>query len=335
MAVAPVDESVWLRHIEGVGSTFASHYNHGFFAMVMWFRNLVFYRLGSGAALSADTLDTGLATRACQPCGALERETRGWVPPWSDDRLARVVQGRALIAMGVERRLLPAAVVRREADERARALAAQRGYPVGRKELRELRAQVEDELLPRAFTQRRAVRAYVDAERGWLVIDTASANVAEAMLELLGKTFDGLVIEPPRTRLAPVSAMTDWLAAGEAPSGFTLDRDLELRAADAEGATVRYVRHHLEGAEIREHIGAGKRATRLGMTWRDRVSLVLDERLVLRCLDFLDVLREQAGTAEDEEARLQQDFALMSGELAQLLDDLVEALGGGEEEGVL
>jgi recombination associated protein RdgC len=297
----------------------------------MWFRNLVFHRLIAGADMPADVLDSFLASHACQPCGALERETRGWVPPWNDDRLVRVVQGRALIAMGVERRLLPAAVVRREADVRARALAAQRGYPVGRKELRELRALVEDELLPRAFTQRRAVRAYIDAERGWLAIDTASVNVAEAMLELLGETFDGLTVEPPRTRLAPISAMTDWLAAGEAPGGFTLDRDLELRAADAEGATVRYVRHHLEGAEIREHIGAGKRATRLGMTWRDRVSFVLDDRLCLRRLDFLDVLREQAGTAEDEEERLQQDFALMAGELAQMLDDLVEALGGAEQ----
>ncbi len=297
----------------------------------MWFRNLVFHRLVAGADMPADVLDSRLASHACQPCGALERETRGWVPPWNDDRLVRVVQGRALIAMGVERRLLPAAVVRREADERARALAAQRGYPVGRKELRELRAQVEDELLPRAFTQRRAVRAYIDAEHGWLAIDTASANVAEAMLELLGKTFDGLTVELPRTHLAPISAMTDWLAAGEAPSGFTLDRDLELRAADAEGATVRYVRHHLEGAEIREHIGAGKRATRLGMTWRDRVSFVLDDRLCLRRLDFLDVLREQAGSNQDEEERLQQDFALMAGELVQLLDDLIEALGGAEQ----
>jgi recombination associated protein RdgC len=133
--------------------------------------------------------------------------------------------------------------------------------------------------------------------------------------------------------MSPGAAMTTWLSEGDAPAGFTLDRDLELRAPGDERATVRYVRHALEGEEIREHIAEGKSATRLGMTWNDRISFVLTEDLQIKRLAFLDILKEEAeGQAEGREGRDEErfdiDFALMSGELAKLLAALVEALGG-------
>ena len=69
--------------------------------------------------------------------------------------------------------------------------------------------------------------------------------------------------------------------------------------------------------------------TRLGMTWGDKISFVLDDKLQIKRLSFLDILKESSeGQAENEDERFDLDFALMSGELARLLDDLVEALGG-------
>ena len=121
--------------------------------------------------------------------------------------------------------------------------------------------------------------------------------------------------------------MTGWVAEGEAPSHFTLDQDLELRSA--EKATVRYVKHTLEGEEIRQHIADGKVVTRLAMTWGDRISFLLNENLQIKRLSFLDLLKEQADSqAENEDERFDIDFTLMTGEVAQLLNDLLEALGG-------
>jgi len=121
--------------------------------------------------------------------------------------------------------------------------------------------------------------------------------------------------------------MTGWVADGEAPGGFTIDQDLELRSA--EKATVRYVKHTLEGEEIRQHIAAGKIVTRLALTWGERISFVLNENLQIKRVGFLDILKEEAdGQAENEDERFDIDFTLMSGEVARLLDDLLEALGG-------
>jgi recombination associated protein RdgC len=92
---------------------------------------------------------------------------------------------------------------------------------------------------------------------------------------------------------------------------------------------VRYANHSLEGEEIRQHIAAGKIVTRLAMTWNDRISFVLNDLLQIKRLAFLDLLKEQAeGQGEDEDERFDIDFTLMTGEVAQLLDDLLAALGG-------
>ena len=121
--------------------------------------------------------------------------------------------------------------------------------------------------------------------------------------------------------------MTGWVADGEAPVGFTLDQDLELRSTDK--ASVRYVNHTLEGEEIRQHIATGKIVTRLAMTWNDRISFVLNDQLQIKRLAFLDILKEQAESqGENADERFDIDFTLMTGEVARLLDDLVTALGG-------
>jgi recombination associated protein RdgC len=123
--------------------------------------------------------------------------------------------------------------------------------------------------------------------------------------------------------------MTDWLAADEAPSGFTVDQDTELRATGEGKATVRYVRHTLEADDVRRHIAAGKQCTRLAMTWSDRVSFVLTESLTVKRVTPLDVLKENNdGMTQNDDERFDTDFALMTGELSKLMGDLVQALGG-------
>src|SRR3569623_134434 len=123
--------------------------------------------------------------------------------------------------------------------------------------------------------------------------------------------------------------MTGCLAADEAPAGYTVDQDTELRATGEGMATVRYVRHTLEAEVLRRLIAAGKQCTRLAMTWADRGSFVLTEALVGKRVTPLDVLKEGSeGMSMNDDERFDTDFALMSGELAKLLEHLVEALGG-------
>ncbi len=298
----------------------------------MWFKNLAVYRLPAGLKLNIPALEEKLATLTMQPCGNMDRETRGWISPRGDDRLLHVLNGQVLIALGMEAKLLPSSVVNQFAEDKAAEIEAQQGFKVGRKQMRELKDQVTDELLPRAFVRRAQTWAWIDPVNGWFVVDVATPAKAEALLEALSKSVDDLPVKNLHTELSPATAMTDWLLSGEAPAGFSIDRDLELRAADEGKATVRYVRHELEGeevaAQIAAHLAAGKQATRLGMTWNDRISFVLGEQMEVKRLTFLDILKEQTEAGESADEQFDLDFALMSGEVAKLLADLVAALGG-------
>ncbi|MBI5330389.1 MAG: recombination-associated protein RdgC [Betaproteobacteria bacterium] len=295
----------------------------------MWFRNLQIYRLPAAWDMDAPRLEERLARSPLQPCGGLDLQTSGWASPRDDDALAFGLNGQILIALGVEQKLLPASIVNQFAKDRADAITQQEDRRVGRKELREIKERVIDELLPRAFARRRTTRAWIDPVHGWLVIDAAARGKAEEVISQLVKNLDELPAKLLNTQQSPGAAMTGWLAAGEAPAGFTLDRDLELRAPGDERATVRYVRHALDGEEIREHIAAGKQVTRVGMTWNDRISFTLTEDWQVKRVGFLDILKENAeAQAESAEEQFELDFTLMAGELAKMLADLVEALGG-------
>lgn len=293
----------------------------------MWFRNLQIYRLPKEWNTTASQLEEQLAQHRLAGCKASQSQSMGWVEPCEHGALVHSVNRQWLIALGVEQKLLPVSVVRQFAKDRAKEIEERDGRKVGRKEMKELREQITDELLPRAFVRRRTTFAWIDPLNGWLIVDAGAQGKAEELLEHLRRSVDGVPVKPLKLAHSPAALMTTWISEREAPAGFTLDQDLELRSP--EEGTIRYARHALEGDEIRQHISRGKTATRLGMTWDDRISFVLTDSMQVKRLAFLDILKEASeGQSDDANERFDLDFTLMAGELARLLDDLIGALGG-------
>lgn len=296
----------------------------------MWFRNIQLYRLPEQWDMTAERLAEQLSRLSFQPCGSQDMQTQGWAPPLQDE-LVHNVAGQWLISLGVEQRLLPGSVVKQVCEDRAVEIEEQQGFKPGRKQMKELKEAVTQELLPRAFTRRRRVYAWIDPKAGYLAIDTASRSAAEPLIEALHKALDELPLKLVNTELSPGAAMTDWLSAGEAPVGFSIDEDCELRAIDDESSAVRYVHHSLEGKEIREHIASGKQVSKLGISFDDRVALLLTDKFEIKRIQPLDVLTDKGdseGDAKSREEQFDADFALMTGEMGKLIPALLEALGG-------
>ena len=299
----------------------------------MWFKNLVVYRLPADWAVSAAELEQQLTTRTLQPCSPLEMLSRGWVAPSSTGRLVHTVNQQHLIALGANQKLLPASIIRQVTTERAEALAQEQGLPVGRRQMRDLKMRVTEELRAKALTRRRVTRAWIDPVNGWLVVDAAGVAKAEELLEILRDTLGSLSVAPIETERSPQLSMGVWLKLGEAPLRLTIDQDLELRAANQTKAAIRYSHHPLDGKEIQTHLSAGMFPTRLGLTWQDRIAFVLNEKLQLKRIEFLEMSKDTADGGElDAAEQFDIDFTVMAGELAKLLSDLVAALGSGEQE---
>ena len=291
------------------------------------FKNLVFHRLPADWSLSAAALEDLLAKRTLKPCGPFDMSSRGWVPVMHGGRLLHTVNQQHMIALGTEDKLLPGSIVRQVAEERADVQAAEQGFPVGRKQMRDLRARVADELRARALSRRRVTRAWIDPLAGWFAVDAASVPRAEMVVETLGDTLGSFAPVALATERSPHAAMASWLLRGEAPARFSIDDELELQAADKTKTIIRYIRHPLEGKEIRAHLGVGKYPTRLGLTWHDRIAFVLTDKLQLKKLDFLEMNDQGTQDETDPAEQFDIDFAVMAGELANLLKDLSSALG--------
>lgn len=293
------------------------------------FKNATIYRLPAPWAMPAQELEALLAPQAFAALSSLEMQSQGWVSPRGNDQMVHVVNRQLLLRLQIESKILPASAINKVAKERAAELEEQQGFPPGRKQTKELREQITDELLPRALSKTAAMLVWIDPVNGWLVCDTGTPARAEDALKLLLKAIPKFPLETLRTVHSPLSAMTGWLASDEAPAGFTVDQDAELRASGDGKATVRFVRHTLDPADVRRHIESGKQCTRLALTWSDSMSFTLTENLTIKKIIVLDVLKEDSAvTGKNDDERFDGDFMLMTGELAKMLNDIVDALGG-------
>jgi recombination associated protein RdgC len=266
-----------------------------------WFKNLQVYRLPAPWPMTAEQIHDQLVPYAFTPGGTLEGQTKGWVSPRENDSLVHGIKGQLLLSMRTEKKLLPTSVINQFTKAKAADIEAQQGFKPGRKQMREIKA--------------------------------ASSGPCDEVIELLHKSIDPLPLALLHTNQGAAAAMTNWLLADEAPAGFSIDQDTELRSTGDSKASVRYQKQSVEVEEVRRHIHAGKQTTRLAMTWADRVSFMLTESLAIKRVAALDVLKEQAdvGGAGDDE-RFDADFVLMTGELAKLIADVVDALGGEQQK---
>lgn len=286
----------------------------------MKFANLQIYCIPAPWAFSPLQLQAALEHNVAVPISGSETMCQGWgvVSPDSITPLVHVVNRQMLIKLQTERKLLPAKVVNRVAREKAAELEKSQGFAPGKKAMKELKERAADELLPRAFPVLSETWTWIDPVNGWLVVDSSSSGHTYDAIKMLIKSVDNIKLELLHVQRSPVACMTAWLDNEvEAPAGFTIDQDATMRSGKAE---VRYKRHTLDMTDMASHIAEGKQCVRLAMTWNDKISFVLDESLTVRSVKTLDVLRND----DHSEGHV----ALMTGELALMMADLVQALGG-------
>lgn len=293
----------------------------------MKFGNALLYRIMNAAALpSLDVIEQALSALPFAPCGATQIESSGWVAPREENGpMVESVAGQWFAKMMIETKAVPASAVKRKLAERVKQIEETTGRKPGRKESKELKEDITLELLPVAFPKQVAIGVWIDPKRGTLVLDTPSQTRADTVATSLVKAIEGLALSLSHTATEPSAAMASWLVEQEAPDGFTIDRDCELRATDESKAVVRYANHPLDIDEVREHVQDGKRPVRLAMTFDDRVSFTLTEGGTIRGLEFLDGTVKEENNGADE---FDTNATIAAGELAALIARLTAALGG-------
>ncbi len=297
------------------------------------FKNVIVYRIAPQESEALPKLEEGLDKARFAPCGASQERSAGWVEPRGEAHapLVESIGGQWIMKFMVEAKVVPGTVVRRKLEERIAQIEKETGRKPGRKESKELKEDVLLQLLPMAFTRQGATPVWVDPQAGWLVVGSSAQARADEVVTALVEALPGVTVVPLYTQQSAAAAMSDWLVSQEPPAGFSVDRECELKAGDESKAVVRYARHPLDIEEIRAHIEQGKLPTRLALTWQDRVSFVLTEGMQIKKITFLEGVFEGGGNQKED--GFDADAAISTGELGQLVPDLLEALGGEMPEG--
>ena len=308
------------------------------------FKTASFFRIDKDFVLPPlDALEEALQAARFVPCGATEPETNGWTAPRGNKSAALVesIGGQLILKLSTERRPVPASAVKAAVEERIEKYKQETGQErVGAKIKKEFKEEVIFELLPRAFTKRSSTLLWLDPVRRFLVVDTGSLSGADKVVTFLVEALSeipgsrpGIGVKPVQTHMSAAASMSHWLSSQEAPLGFTVDRDCELKTPDDQKSTVRYARHTLEIDEVAQHIASGKVPTQLALTWNDRVSFVLTDTAQVKKLKLLDVVLDGVQEGGKDDDGFDTDAAILTGELSALLPDLLEALGGEMGEG--
>ena len=297
------------------------------------FKNALVYRIDQWEPPTQADIERRLEAGRFAECAPSQPEAAGWVEPRGEKHgaLLESVGGQLILQLCTERKPVPSGVVKQQLEARLDRLEAETGRRPKGKAKKELKEQVVHELLPRAFPKRASTLVWLDLEARLVMIGATAGKQTDAVVTRLIDLFGGLRLAPLQTALSPATAMAGWLSEKEAPRGFSIDRECELKQPDSEKAAVRYARHTLEIDEVGEHIKQGKLPTQLAMTWNGRVSFVLTDTLAIKKIKLLDVVLEQGGQA-DADGGFDADVAITTGELRGLLPDLIEALGGPLEK---
>ena len=301
----------------------------------MWFKNLLTYRLTQEVPFEPEALEAALASKPARPCASQELTTYGFVAPFGkgeDAPLVHVSGEYLLIAARKEERILPSSVVNDAVKEKVEEIETEQMRKVYKKERDQIKDEIIQAFLPRAFIRRSMIFAAIAPRLGVILVNSASAKRAEDLLSTLREVMGSLPVRPATVKIAPTATMTDWVKSQQTAEGFYVLDECELRDTAEDGGIVRCKRQDLTGEEIQLHLSTGKVVTQLALAWQDKLSFILDDKMVIKRLKFEELLQEQAEQDGGDEAAQQFDasFLLMMMTFTEFLPVLFEALGGEE-----
>ena len=229
----------------------------------MWFKQISFYPLNKDKLPELETLADKLGESEFARCQGLEWFSEGFAAPVPfSPELVFPADYTWRVALKKEEKVLPAGVIRDILDDKVLEIQNNEARNVGRKEKQELKEQITDDLLPRAFTRSSRTQAIFDTRRGFLLVNNAASAKAENVLTKLREALGGLEASLPNTKQSPSGLMTSWLLNGHCEGGFRDPTGLGVARTDCVRTDA--------GLYAQAYSVSGRIAGRGGDAWRRR-----------------------------------------------------------------
>lgn len=320
-----------------------------------WFKSLTVYKFADVFDITPQALHPKLARKRFSPCAPDVKASVGWVAPIGaeDGDLIAECAGVLLMCLQAETRRIPAEALRQTLAERVQEIERREARTVSRTERYVLAEQITRDLLPTTWPKRTRVYAYIDPQRGWLVVGTAPGNRADEVVQLLRLT-GAIAIEgqyavglcPPvkrlRTYKPEAATLSSWLIDCDLmPDDFELGECVELCEPGGSVARVRFSRQDLTSADVRAALESGKLVTRLELEYQHRLRCLIGDDFSIRRLQWLEFVHDELhdvidvlpvnvddpDTERDSQFEAAATFSVQIGQIDALIQSLLLAFG--------
>ncbi|MDP5144418.1 recombination-associated protein RdgC [Rheinheimera baltica] len=295
----------------------------------MWFKNVRVYKLSAPLSTDMAVWEQALTEFRFTPLSAQDAVKSGFSFPLhaSIKQYCHACQHMLFFAVKRQEKILPAAVINEEMQPKLEALEQEKGRPLSRKEKQSLKEELQQSLLPRAFSRSTLTQGYYDAENQWLVINSGSAGKAEDVLALLRKALGSLPALPWLDNHKLNAHLQLWLQNKALPQGFVQGSDAELKAPDEEGAKVKFSNHLLTTTEVQSHL-EDKLVTSISLEQHEGLSVAITDDGAIKRIKFHDLITAQNDELgwDDLTVRLDADLLLMASALNSALLSISQQL---------
>ena len=299
-------------------------------------KNITPFTVNNGYAVTVDALRAMLQKNLFVECGPTQTKSSGFVDPLNGEatgdemQLLRMADGVFVFSHQVQKKKVPASIVKQELKNRVATYTAETGSKPGRQWRAEAKETITLELLPKCFPSNSTLTCFLDLKNLLLVVGTASNNTAEELVSILRKELPGFFPCYMDCERSPTNMLTAWVRTGEPPEGLTIDMDGEMTNNTSGKGVIKFANQSMTAAEVQSHLAAGYIVSKLALTWADKVSFMAGEDFSLTKLRQVAVIEDHQ--TEDKVSEFTATMTIITKEIVQLVRDLELAYGGPKAE---
>jgi recombination associated protein RdgC len=279
----------------------------------MFFKNLTAFKITD---INIDIFEESINKLAFKSCTNSQKSSRGFINPFiknSENCLFRFNHLAAFCLLN-EEKILPAQVINQQAQEYIEELELTR-Y-VSKKEKTQIKEDMEQRLLPQAFSKFKKVYGYLDLVNNFLVIDSVSEKQITEVLDLLQRCearFEPVIKEE-------TDILTEWLVDNAYPVDVEIAEKCKLTSAIGDSiANISCQGSSMLNDNIKSFIDSGGYITELAIIWREQLAMTANINLQFKSIKFLEGIKD---LNKDDDAGHEVDLLLMADIFTELLNTI-------------
>lgn len=203
---------------------------------------------------------------------------------------------------------------------------------VYKKECDQLKDEIVQILLLCVFICCFSIFVVIVLSFGLILVDLVSVKKVEDLFLMLCEVFGFLLVCLLSVKVVLIVIFIDWVKIQEVVGDFYVFDECELCDIYEDGGVVCCKCQDLISEEIQLYFIVGKLVIQLFLVWLDKLFFVFDDKLVVKCLCFEDLLQEQVEKdgGEDVFGQFDVSFILMMLIFVEFFLVFFEVFGGEE-----